>query len=208
MATALTKPRVPDGATKFYVNVATASDQETAPANLKVRATTAQAGGQVFAVPMVTNDAVTIGLQATTPCGLVGAFPVVIEVTDGEGQKATQTVNFDTGLRYLTGKMSLTSSSLQCNNEQKTCLGVLTVKNVGTEAINGFLHLRLSNLPSGVRLINHNGLLCQSDSIFVLKIPAAGGLKPGQQAQVKVQFANPKWVKIEYGFKLILEPAP
>lgn len=200
--------RVPDGATKFYANVAIASDQETAPASLKIRATTAQAGVQVFAVPMVTNGTVTIGLQVTTPCGLVGAFPVVIEVTDGEGQKVAQTVNVDTGLRDLTGRLSLTSSALQCNNDQQTCSGVLTVKNLGTEAINGLLHLRLSQLPSGVRLIHHNGLLCQSDAIFVLMIPAAGGLKPGQQAQVKVQFANPKMVKIEYGFKLILEPAP
>jgi hypothetical protein len=83
---------------------------------------------------------------------------------------------------------SVTGTGFLYSRVNGTFNGRLIVTNTGSQAITGPVLVELTNLPTGVTLLNATGTSAGTPFIAA---PDAGNLAPGQSVSVNVQFSNP-----------------
>jgi hypothetical protein len=95
----------------------------------------------------------------------------------------------------ISGQVSVTSSGLVYSRSTATFNGTVTVKNVSAQSIAGPIQVVLTNLTSGVTLMNTTGF---SGGDPYVTIPGGVGIAPGQSVTVTIQFKDPANALIKF----------
>lgn len=82
--------------------------------------------------------------------------------------------------------------ALTCNGESQTCQGKVTITNTGRASIRGPFRLRLTNLTSGVTVLETNGQIGGAYYLSTGGLSTEGeSLEPGESMSVHVKFRGP-----------------
>jgi hypothetical protein len=99
------------------------------------------------------------------------------------------------GPANVSGEVSVTSSGLVYSHLTRTFSGTVTVLNTSGQSIAGPIEIVLTNLTSGVTLLDATGTFVGNPYIAVL---ASGSLAAGQSANVSVRFSDPSNALIQF----------
>lgn len=100
----------------------------------------------------------------------------------------------------ITNLLGVARSSLTYSGATKTYNGTLTLTNVGSQNLQGYLLLAFTNLAPGVTLANSSGTYVNSPALLSAKV----SLAPGAQTVLNVSFAAPSANVVNYGVQSYL----
>ncbi len=124
--------------------------------------------------------------------------------TDMHYNLANQMTNtFAPALGDVTNLLSVSRSQLTYNGTTKTYNGTLTLTNIGTQSLQGYLLLAFTNLAPGVTLANTNGSYVNSPALLSGQV----SLAPGAKTILNVSFAAPSANAVNYGVQTYLTDA-
>jgi uncharacterized repeat protein (TIGR01451 family) len=106
----------------------------------------------------------------------------------------------------ITGKLSVTLAAIHPSGERNRSTQQVRIRNRSQETLKGDFFLVLEGLPSQIELLNAarvSGCAAMAGSVFIEL--EQDRLKPGQSAEIVLQFLNPANVPIVYTPRVLLE---